>query len=61
MVLKRRYSRIRVLIADPVRAIKNGNQFVYLGRRLNTYIEFRNVREDLRTPPESYCIIRVPF
>ena len=48
MVLKRRYSRIRVLLADPTRAIKNGNQFVALGRRLNTYIEFRNVREDLQ-------------
>ena len=56
MVLSQRYARVRVLIADPTRAIKNGNQFVYLGRRLNTYIEFRNVREDLRTHPESYCI-----
>lgn len=56
MVLSRTYSRIRVLIADPTRAIKNGNQFVHLGRRLNTYIEFRNVREDLRTHPESFCI-----
>jgi len=56
MVLSRTYSRIRVLIADPTRAIKNGNQFVHLGRRLNTYIEFRNVREDLRTHAESFCI-----
>lgn len=56
MVLSQRYSRVRVLIADPAHAIKNGNQFVYLGRRLNTYIEFRNVREDLRVHPESYCI-----
>ncbi len=56
MVLKRRYSRIRVLLADPTRAIKNGNQFVALGRRLNTYIEFRNVREDLQNYPESYLI-----
>ena len=56
MVLSRTYSRIRVLIADPTRAIKNGNHFVHLGRRLNTYIEFRNVREDLRTHPEAFCI-----
>ena len=55
-VLSRRYMRIRVLIADPTKAIKNGNRFVQLGRRLNTYIEFRNVREDLRTHPESFCI-----
>jgi len=56
LVLSQTYSRIRVLIADPARAIKNGNNFVHLGRRLNTYIEFRHVREDLRTHAESFCI-----
>lgn len=56
MVLSQTYARIRVLIADPSRAIKNGNAFVNLGRRLNTYIEFRHVREDLRTHAESFCI-----
>lgn len=56
LVLSQTYARIRVLIADPTRAIKNGNNFVHLGRRLNTYIEFRNVRDDLRTHPESFCI-----
>ncbi len=56
MVLRQSYARIRVLIAEPSRAIKNGNQFVHLGRRLNTYIEFRHVREDLRTHGESFCI-----
>ena len=56
LVLSQTYSRIRVLIADPSRAIKNGNNFVHLGRRLNTYIEFRHVREDLRTHTESFCI-----
>jgi len=56
LVLSQSYSRIRVLIADPSRAIKNGNDFVHLGRRLNTYIEFRHVREDLRTHAESFCI-----
>lgn len=56
LVLSQTYARIRVLIADPSRAIKNGNAFVNLGRRLNTYIEFRHVREDLRTHPESFCI-----
>jgi hypothetical protein len=56
LVLSQAYARIRVLIADPSRAVKNGNAFVHLGRRLNTYIEFRHVREDLRTHPESFCI-----
>jgi hypothetical protein len=56
LVLSQTYARIRVLIADPTRAIKNGNAFVHLGRRLNTYIEFRHVRKDLRTHAESFCI-----
>ncbi len=56
LVLSQTYARIRVLIADPSRAVKNGNNFVHLGRRLNTYIEFRHVREDLRTHAEAFCI-----
>ncbi len=56
LVLSQTYARIRVLIADPSRAIKNGNNFVHLGRRLNTYIEFRHVRDDLRTHAEAFCI-----
>ncbi len=57
LVLSQAYARIRVLIADPSRAIKIGNNFVHLGRRLNTYIEFRHVREDLRNHSESYFIV----
>jgi len=56
LVLSKTYARIRVLIADPSRAIKNGNNLVHLGRRLNTYIEFRHVRDDLRTHAEAFCI-----
>jgi len=56
LVLSQTYARIRVLISDPTRAVKNGNNFVHLGRRLNTYIEFRHVREDLRTHAEAFCI-----
>ena len=56
LVLSKTYSRIRVLIADPSSAIKNGNNFVHLGRRLNSYIEFRHVRVDLQTHAEAFCI-----
>jgi len=56
LCLSQAYARVRVLIADPTRAIKNGNNFVHLGRRLNTYIEFRHIREDLRTHAEAFCI-----
>ena len=56
LVLSKAYARIRVLIADPTQAVKNGNNFVHLGRRLNTYIEFRHVREDFRSHAEAFCI-----
>jgi len=56
LVLSQTYARIRVLIANPSKAVKNGNDFVHLGRRLNTYIEFRHVHEDLRTHAEAFCI-----
>ena len=55
-VLARSFARIRVLIRDPQRALKNGNRFVDMGRRLNSYIEFRNVRPEHRTHTEAFCI-----
>ena len=56
LVLAKRYARIRVLIADPARAVRLGNRFVSLGRRLNTFIEFRNVHEDYRDHREAFLI-----
>lgn len=56
LILSRAYARVRVLIADPMRAIKNGNRFVQLGRRLNSFIEFRHVQDDYRNHREAYCI-----
>ena len=55
-VLARSFARIRVLIVDPSRAMTHGNRFVTIGRRLNSYIEFRNVKEDYRNHPEAFCI-----
>jgi hypothetical protein len=56
LVLSQRFARVRVLINDPSHAIKNGNALVHLGRRLNSYIEFRDVRKDLRVQANAYCI-----
>jgi hypothetical protein len=56
LVLAKRYARIRVLIADPTRAVRLGNRFVSLGRRLNTFIEFRNVHDDYRNHREAFLI-----
>jgi len=57
LVLAKRYARVRVLISDPARTIRNGNKLVSLGRRLNTYIDFRNVHDDYREEHhEAYLI-----
>lgn len=55
-VLAKSFARIRVLITKPERAMKSGNQFVQMGRRLNSYIEFRNLSDHLKPVNEAYCI-----
>lgn len=55
-VLARSFARIRVLITDPRRALKTGNRFVEMGRRLNSYIEFRNLKPAHRDHNEAFCI-----
>lgn len=55
-VLARSFARVRVLITDPERAMKSGNEFVNMGRRLNSYIEFRNAKEEDRGRTDAFCI-----
>jgi len=55
-ILARTFARVRVLIQDPNRVIKNGSRFVSMGRRLNSYIEFRNVRPEFQGHPEAFFI-----
>lgn len=56
LVLSKRYARIRVIVTDPARAIRNGNRFVGVARRLNTYIDLRNAHQDYRTHREAFLI-----
>lgn len=56
LVIAKRFARVRVLISDPARTIRSGNGLVSLGRRLNTYIEFRNVHEDYREHREAFLL-----
>lgn len=55
-VLAKSFARIRVLITQPERAMKTGNEFVLMGRRLNSYIEFRTLKEGLGPREEAFCI-----
>ena len=56
LVLSKRYAKIRVIVADPARAIRNGNRFVGVARRLNTCIDLRNAHEDYRSHREAFLI-----
>jgi hypothetical protein len=55
-ILARSFARVRVLIHDPTRVIKTGSRFVTMGRRLNSYIEFRNIKPEFRTHADAFCI-----
>lgn len=55
-ILARSFARVRVLIHEPNRVIKTGSRFVTMGRRLNSYIEFRNVRPEYRNHADAFFI-----
>lgn len=55
-VLSKSFARIRVLITQPERTMMSGNQFVQMGQRLNTYIQFQSLASRLRPVSEAYCI-----
>ncbi len=48
LVLAKSYSRVRVLIWDPSRAVRTGNKFVGLAARLSASIDIRNLQEKYR-------------
>jgi len=55
-VLSKTFARIRVLITEPERTLRSGNQFVQMGQRLNTYIQFKNLDAKFRPVAEAWCI-----
>jgi hypothetical protein len=55
-VLAKSFARVRVLIAEPERAIKTSNQLVHMGQRLSSHIEFRNLAAQFRPERQAYCI-----
>jgi hypothetical protein len=55
-ILSRGFARVRVLVVDPTRVITTASRFVNMGRRLNSYIEFRNAKNQDAAHPEAFCI-----
>jgi hypothetical protein len=55
-ILARTFARVRVLILEPARVVLSASRFVAMGRRLNSYIEFRRVPPELAAHPEAFFI-----
>ena len=55
-ILARSFARVRVLIIHPERTMKLGNQFVTMGRRLNSYIEIRHAKPEYRDCRDAFCL-----
>ncbi len=51
LVLARSHARLRVLISDPGRAVREGNRFMMMARRLTSYIDLRNVAQRIPQQP----------
>ena len=56
LVLARGHARLRVLISDPARVVREGNRFMQMARRLNSFIELRNVPPEFRDNPAAFII-----
>jgi hypothetical protein len=56
LVLARGHARLRVLISDPARVVREGNRFMQMARRLTSFIELRNVPPEFRDSPASFII-----
>jgi len=54
--LSRPFARTRVLVTASDRARRTGNDFLQMGRRLNSYIEFRNLPAEHCPRDEAFCI-----
>ncbi len=56
LVLARGHARLRVLISDPARVVRDGNRFMQMARRLTSFIELRNVPPEFRNNPAAFII-----
>jgi hypothetical protein len=56
LVLARGYAKVRVLMADPARAVYESSHFVALARRITSYIEIRHAHPEFRNSQSAFLI-----
>ena len=55
-VLTRSFSKVRVLLGEPARVMRDSNRFVSMGRRLSSCIDIRYVAVQARQRASAYLI-----
>lgn len=55
-VLARRFAKVRVLLGDSTRLLREGNRFVAMGRRLTSYIDIRVIQTPSKQRAAAYLI-----
>jgi len=55
-VLSRSFSKVRVLLVDPTRVMRDSNRFIAMGRRLSSYIDIRYVADHAPQRASAYLI-----
>jgi hypothetical protein len=55
-VLTRSFAKVRVLLAEPTRVMRDSNRFVAMGRRLSSCIDIRYVAAQSQQRASSYLI-----
>ncbi len=56
LVLARGYAKVRVLLADPGRAVYESSRFIGLARRITSYIEIRHAHPDFRGNRAAFLV-----
>lgn len=55
-VLARSFAKVRVLLAEPTRVMRDSNRFVAMGRRLSSCIDIRYVAAEARQRASAYLL-----
>jgi hypothetical protein len=57
LALRSQHVRIRILLQDPARVLRDGHRLVELARRLSSFIEIRRPSHDYREYNEAFMIV----
>jgi len=56
LCLSNRRARVRILVQDPMTAVKRGHRLIELSRRLSSSIEIRQAHQDYRHHNEAFLV-----